>query len=197
MQLARLSQGTAPIRTQIAVQAMSHRDSKDWMLKIVRPYEGPFGVEFYRSGDNKCNLFVYEMLKQAGAPVELQVRRDAIGLENAYPPLAGQWADRDFCIPGFQVLNVPPDVPQPGDVAAIARDSEDATGHVGIVVGPPDSPANMTVSNRFNGVVHNDWAFRGAANDGVVVFRRYVGGAEHLPPPPKPAPPKAWQPWLK
>ena len=124
--------------------------------------------------DNKCNLFVYEMLTRAGARVELELReRRVIGTQVSYPPLAGQWADRGHAIPGFEVLNVPPDVPQPGDVVAVKHDSWDASGHVGIVAGP-----NQTVSaTPQDGVVKNDWGFR-PDQKGEVVFRRYVGWPE-------------------
>ena len=67
---------------------------------------------------------------------------------------------------------MPPDVPQPGDVAAVRSDDLDASGHVGIVAGP-----GKTVSaTPSDGVVHNDWGFR-ASQEGNVVFRRYVGSA--------------------
>jgi len=172
--LASLSEVTAPTRAKIAAAALGHRGSDDWEKGTIRVYEGSRGPEMYGSGDYKCNLFVYEILKQGGARIEMELRENAVGRQIAYPPLAGNWANPDFPIPGFEVLKVPPDVPQPGDVAAIKNVSWSASGHVGIVVGPPQSAPNMTVSAKADGVVHNDWGFRGD-DKGQVVYRRYVG----------------------
>jgi hypothetical protein len=172
------SQVTAATRAKIAAEAFNHIGREEWRKKAIRVYEGPRGPETYWPGDNKCNLFVYEMLTQAGARVEMEVRNNGFGIQIGYPPLAGKhWADPSHAIPGFEVLKVPPDSPQPGDVAAIKKASWDATGHVGIVVGPPQSPAGMTVSGRADGVVHNKWGFEDKQK-GEVVFRRYVGWPE-------------------
>lgn len=160
-------------RTAIAAKAMEQRGSKKWILMTGRPFEGPEGTDAYLPGNNKCNLFVYEMLSAAGVHVPLR-EYDSWGPNRLAPPLAGEWANPKKDIPGFQVLTVPPDVPQPGDVAAIAKVSWDATGHVGIVANAPDGKPNWTVSGRHDGVVHNDWGFRDE-NKGQVVFRRFVG----------------------
>lgn len=183
--LAALSEVTAPTRARVAAEAFNNRFSEEWNKKALRVYEGQRGSEYYGPGDYKCNLFVYEMMKQAGARVELELRENKIGVQIAYPPLARHWADPSFAIPGFEVLTVPPDVPQPGDVAAIKNVSFSASGHVGIVVGPPQSASNMTVSARADGAVHNDWGFRDE-NKGQVVFRRYVGWPEHGGSSPEP-----------
>lgn len=183
--LASLSEVTAETRAKIAAEAFKYRGSEDWDKSGLRVYEGPRGPEMYGSGDYKCNLFVYEMLTQAGARVEMELRENAVGRQIGYPPLARHWADPSFFIPGFEVLTVPPDSPQPGDVAAIKNVSWSSSGHVGIVVGPPQSSSNMTVSARADGVVHNDWGFR-EENKGEVVFRRYVGWSEHGGSSPEP-----------
>jgi hypothetical protein len=81
-------------------------------------------------GDNKCNKFVYDVLTAAGAsPGEPN------GRFFKYPPTAGQWADPNYNIPGWDVLGSD-DTPRPGDVVAqqigyVGR----ATGHV-MIVGP-------------------------------------------------------------
>lgn len=162
-------------RTMMAAKALEHRKSLNWTLYGLRKFEGPEGADVYNMLDNKCNLFVYEMLAQAGVRVPLITYETRVG-DRLRPPLAGEWANPRHDIPGFEVLTVPPDVPQPGDIAAIAHDSEDATGHVGIVVNSPDGTPNWTMSARKDGVVHEDWGFRGQKNAGPVVFRRYVGG---------------------
>jgi hypothetical protein len=173
--LAELSAATAPTRAKVAEAALQKRGSELWLKGMPKSFEGTRGKEIYGIGDNKCNLFVYEMLTQAGARVEMGLREQpATDIQHAYPPLAGQWADPSFPVPGFEVLTVPPDSPQPGDVAAVKHASWDASGHVGIVVG-----SNKTVSaTPEDGVVHNDWGFR-PEQEGEVVYRRYVGWPEN------------------
>ena len=184
-QLSAASEKTAPVRAAIAAEALKHRGSEVWKKGGLRVYEGPRGTESYLPGNNKCNLFVYEMLTQAGARIEMELRENALGIQIGYPPLAAHWADPQHYIPGFTVLKVPPDTPEPGDVAAVKNVSWDASGHVGIVVGSPDGRATTTVSGRADGVVHNDWGFRDE-NKGEVVFRRYVGWPEHASSSPEP-----------
>jgi cell wall-associated NlpC family hydrolase len=167
--IAEMAAATANERARAAAEALKHVGSHDWDKGTMRVYEARLGKELYSMGDFKCNLFVYEMLNRAGAHVDPEARENSLGYLVEYPPLAGQWADPDFVIAGFEVLTVPPDSPQPGDVVAVAHESSDASGHAGIVVGP-----NTTVSARSDGVVQNNFGFR-AEDQGKAVFRRYVG----------------------
>jgi hypothetical protein len=175
--LAKRSEATAPTRAQFVATALDHTkgDKKHlWRLWAIRDFEGPGGSQnSYSWNDNKCNLFVYEMLAMSGVQLPL-ISYDALGPDRLRPYLAREWADPKFEIPGFEVLQIPPDVQQPGDIAARAKDSENATGHVGIVAKSPDGSRLWTVSGRADGVVHNDWGFRDD-NGGTMVFRRYVG----------------------
>jgi hypothetical protein len=77
--LARMGQATAPIRAKIASEAFNHRHSEKWRKFGRSFYQGPFGEEEYGIGSNKCNLFVYDMLTAAGAPVQLQARFNGFG----------------------------------------------------------------------------------------------------------------------
>jgi hypothetical protein len=121
-------------------------------------------------GVNACNLFVYQVLVDANtqAPLSLNTRfknsfpRIAYYLgmtTKSYPASAGDWAyphNTMVCwrnVPPFtSVLAgtlLPPDVSQPGDVIAEAINYSDASGHVGIIVGPQqtasaDSAAGCT-----------------------------------------------------
>jgi|GEM_PF-4887193 len=115
-------------------------------------------------GLNKCNLFVYETLNNSGKPVPMK-ERGLWGIipREDHPPLAGQWADSCVEIPGWEVVTEP----RPGDVAAIARDSSNASGHVGIVSGP-----NSTISATDKKVIESDWGFQPGQKP---TFRRYVG----------------------
>ncbi|MBI2383536.1 MAG: CHAP domain-containing protein [Gammaproteobacteria bacterium] len=113
------------------------------------------GIRWF--GDPKCNLFVSDVASLANAGVPLVNG-------GVYPPTAAQWADPSFDIPGWEVVSTP----NPGDIAAIAKSSLNATGHVGIVAGD-----RLTVSaTTTHGVVRNDWAFRQGQSP---TFRRYVG----------------------
>jgi hypothetical protein len=67
------------------------------------------------------------------------------------PPLAREWADPSVAIEGWEVV----ESPMPGDVISEAHEYADATGHVGIVVGPKE-----TISATATTVVRNDWGFR-------------------------------------
>ncbi len=107
-----------------------------------------------RAGVNQCNTFVQAVLLQAGAqaPVSTGTRiRYLLGMANtpsySYPASAGDWAfsHTDMrCWHNVTFTSPPPlgpdpfpaDLSMPGDVIAEAIDYTDASGHVGIVVGP-------------------------------------------------------------
>lgn len=130
----------------------------------------------YNANTNKCNKFVYDVLKESGASPgtpNISIWRKLLSLEG-FPPTAEQWADPDFKIPNWRIL-LPGETPQPGDVAAQQIDYSDATGHVAIVVEPGKTVSQASDPEEV--VIMNDWGFR-PKQKGEVVFRRYV------PPPP-------------
>jgi hypothetical protein len=150
------------IREKIANNALAQQGSSAWDFRTPR---GNFGPR-----TNKCNLFVYEMTKNAGADPGLPN-----GNRRPSPPLARQWANPDYNIPGWKVLD-DGETPMPGDVAAQEHDygpGISATGHVSIVTGD-----NLTTGTAdSNGIViidTRDWGFRDIQK-GKVVFRRWVG----------------------
>src|SRR6516164_8779070 len=77
---------------------------------------------------NKCNKFVYDVLVEAGVKPPPVVPKYVVFTR---PPTAGEWADPQVKIEGWDVVNSA----KPGDVVAEAHQYSDATGHVGIVVG--------------------------------------------------------------
>jgi hypothetical protein len=151
-----------PAINDIMTTARHYVGSKNWAVNADRPPYGP--------GTNKCNLFVYEVLNEAGASVQM-IERHKWGISRGkHPPLAGQWADRNFSISGWTIVPSP----QIGDVVAEAHHYSDASGHVGIVSSvSPDGKSGTTISAATSGsVVENDWGFRSGQSP---VFRRYTG----------------------
>ncbi|MDC8014961.1 hypothetical protein [Tahibacter soli] len=123
---------------------------------------------------NKCNLFIHEVLDAAGADIPymnggLLYNWFGIGSPE-YPVLAGQWADRNFKIPGWTIV----ESPQAGDIGAMSLPFRDATGHVGIIAnGSGGGFLTISASSVSHSVVKNDWGFR---NDGwKLIYRRYTG----------------------
>jgi RHS repeat-associated protein len=81
---------------------------------------------------NKCNLFVYDVLAEAGIAPPLRPRRFGL-VPPQYPPLAGDYADPTYPIPNLTVVSGPP---QAGDIIAAKKFYLDASGHAGIVSDP-------------------------------------------------------------
>jgi len=139
------------IRTIIALNAMYEEGSTDWNYDVAK--------DNFPAGKNKCNLFVYDILEESGASPG-----KPNGYFDSYPPTAGQWADKNYKIPGWVVV----DSPEPGDVCAEAHNYRDATGHVAIVV----------CTGRTVGVVNGSeidvgsFGFRASNNP---TFRRFIG----------------------
>lgn len=165
---AKLKTRQFPASGQIAPTALKEEGSDAWSYEKAKP---PYG-----EGTNKCNLFIFQMANAAGAVVPLirrkrgAVKSFLVG-DDFHPPLAKQWADPGFDIPGWQVVSHP----QPGDVVAEMHDYSDATGHAGIVTFvAPDGKTGKTISasSATGTIVNNDWGFRPKQN---VVFKRYVG----------------------
>lgn len=100
------------------------------------------------SGAYKCNLFVADILAESGASPG-----NAPGRFTPYS--AAEWADPKVTIPKWIVTSEP----QVGDVISSGR-------HVGIVTG-----VGLTTSATANGVVENDYGFRG--NQRCIIFRTY------------------------
>jgi len=161
--LAKAQANQARNEKVIPAEAQKHVGSGAWSESANKPP--------YPPGTNKCNLFVYEVLNAAGTPVPMKIRFSWRNFGNvSYPPLAGQWADPDVTIPGWEVVQNP----LPGDVAAQKISYSDASGHVGIVTGPGKT---VSASSDTGTIVENNWGFR-ADQQGEVVFRRYVGVPE-------------------
>lgn len=121
----------------------------------------------FPAGSNKCNKFVYDVTKEAGAEATV------IGLDGKRrPPLASEWADPHTIIPQWRVLR-PNEAPQPGDVAAWPFHYSDASGHSGIVTSV-DRNGHVRAIAAHQNVVGSDVSFNPSTHP-KVRYRRYTG----------------------
>ncbi|MCS7062761.1 MAG: CHAP domain-containing protein [Methylacidiphilales bacterium] len=134
-----------------------------------------------RKDDPKCNIFVHDVIVEAGYPAPIVEGR---------PARAGEWYQGK--VKGWRIL-ASTETPKPGDIAASWNSwgflPFIPSGHVGIVVAGISngvlSPGinvfqvnleTVSSSSRVNPsgiIVQNDWAFRPNQND--IRFLRYVG----------------------
>jgi hypothetical protein len=114
----------ALMRQKIVEAAQKQIGSGDWHFQVAK---GNFGPKTH-----KCNLFVYDILNDAGASPGLP---NGHAWWKSYPPTAANWADPSFAIPGWRVLSSG-ESPQLGDVVGQRIQwPNGATGHV-MIVGP-------------------------------------------------------------
>lgn len=76
------------------------------------------------------------------------------------PPTAGDWADVSTEIPMWQVVEQGPNAAQPGDILAQAIPYSDASGHVGIVVGPGMVASADSTASPPGKITIGDFGFR-------------------------------------
>jgi hypothetical protein len=125
-------------------------------------------------GSNKCNKFVYDVTKEAGAK-PIVIGKDG----KPRPPLAGEWADPNTKIANWRVLK-PGETPQPGDVAAYPLTHLPGhapyTGHSGIVTSV-DSDGTVHAIAAHDDVVGPDDSFQPPRPNYTprVTYRRYTG----------------------
>jgi hypothetical protein len=142
---------------------------------IVKTAEKYIGSQAWIDAATRRNYPADEILTEAGA---------SPGLPNGRlwgsPPLAGQWADPSYAIPGWEVLT-PAQVPEPGDVLAQQIGYSDASGHVMIVGGDNTVIGTGTQGNGPEGTIESIPMPKDLTNQhpclalGPMVFRRWVG----------------------
>ena len=143
----------------------------------------------FKPGQDKCNKFIYDMAKSQGAdPGTPNARNGIIGFfaklfDIGSPPTSAQWADPNFEIPNWRVLNADEE-PEAGDVVAekIAGYIS-ATGHSGIVVGSGQTisvaligtggQGEILTQNNFGFRSDSDQSHNGMGHKSNCVFRRY------------------------
>lgn len=136
--------------------ALKYRRSTNWAYsaaKASQPHPNLNETITIPENRNKCSLFVYDVLTEAGLSVPWIERGKSTyipGFKKLYPPLADDWANTG------KLKNWAADTaPLPGDIGAYVVNWSDATGHVGIVVAP-----GVTVSAGHDEVEVNDVGFR-------------------------------------
>jgi RHS repeat-associated protein len=140
-------------RAGIAKRAKKYKGSTDWAYGKKK---GVFACNTW-----KCNEFVGDVTKEAGAPAEIHGRY----------PLAGEWADKKTKIDNWRVLG-PDEQPEAGDVAAYKIPGcQGCTGHSGIVVGADSGGVHVMAAHA--DVVGPDDKFQ--PTNPAVVYRRYTG----------------------
>ena len=146
-----------------AATAEKYNGSTEWAFTAQK---GAFAPK-----TNKCNAFVGDVTKEAGAPASV-TGSDG---KSRYP-LAAEWADKNTKITNWRMLGKG-ETPQAGDVAAYKMHGGGASfsGHSGIVV---SVEANGTVHGMaaHSDVVGPDDKFQPDSTRHSVVFRRYTGG---------------------
>lgn len=153
-------------RALIAKIAKKYENSKEWAKNVSKDNFG--------AGTYKCNKFVYDVLKEAGAsPGTPNGNRLArlFGGEGTSPPTASQWADPDYDIPDWNLV----DSPQAGDVVSVRGDFVGATGHVGIMIGPSQSIGANSTTVRISNFGHSSYSLTNYPNNKGYIYRRYNG----------------------
>jgi hypothetical protein len=116
---------------------------------------------------NKCNKFVFDVLKEAGAPAFYTPRGGG-----PRPPMAGDWANRYAKIPNWRPLG-PRERPMPGDVAAYPLPGHSTyTGHSGIITRCECQAGYSNISAHEFSVYTDPTQFM---DDEGLLFRRYTG----------------------
>jgi hypothetical protein len=103
-QQARAESTSQPAPQNIGATADKYNGNTDWAYTARKGSFAP--------NTNKCNAFVGDVTKEAGAPASV---KGSDG-KSRYP-MAAEWADPNTKIPNWQVLEKN-ERPQPGDVAA-------------------------------------------------------------------------------
>ncbi|WP_262708501.1 RHS repeat-associated core domain-containing protein [Chryseobacterium taihuense] len=150
------------IRQLIIKNAMKHYDSKDWAYDVKR---GRFAA-----GTNKCNLFVDEVLEETG--IYTPNDNGILGIIGFGTPVtAGQWADPNFIVPGWEIVTSP----QAGDIVAISANFSDATGHVGIMISNKESIYAEHSRIKMSDFGYSQRHFKNYPGNNGYVYRRYMG----------------------
>lgn len=147
-------------RKKIDELARGYDGSKDWRFNTRK--------DNFLNPSNKCNKFVYDVTKEAGAEALTQATDG-----NMRPPLASEWA-HDTNIPNWRRLKKG-EKPQPGDVGAYKRSDGGTSfsGHTGIITSCEcEGGGTSNMSAHDDAVYPTPGQFLNHPN---AIFRRYIG----------------------
>ncbi|WP_174958416.1 CHAP domain-containing protein [Burkholderia aenigmatica] len=114
---------------------------------------------------NKCNLFILDVLDEAGVK---SPKRTRFGIPRG-PITAGTWADSGADIPGFKNVSTP----MPGDIVAIGFNYSDATGHVAVVT-DVNGKQGKTIGAGGEGSHVTTWPWGGQDPKGTPIYHRCI-----------------------
>jgi RHS repeat-associated protein len=156
-----VAQNNAQTRADVATTAEKYNGSTDWAYSKQK---GAFACN-----TNKCNAFVGDVTKEAGAPASV-TGSDG---KSRYP-LAAEWADKNTKIDNWRALGKD-EAPQAGDVAAykLSGGGTSYSGHSGIVTSV-DANGTVHAMAAHENVVGPDNKFDRSVTP-TVVYRRYTG----------------------
>ena len=156
------------IQEDIYSNAKNNVDETLWAYDVDRQAESNDQV-YVTSGENKCNLFVYEMILASGydigTPNTAGFSHIYLWLKGKYnrPPCCSDWYNKK--VPGFTFIGEGEEgkrICQQGDIVTDGK-------HVGIIAGN-----GKTISAAHDKVVENDWGFR--QNQKKLRYFRYGDG---------------------
>ena len=152
------------IQEDIYNNAKSHIGETYWAKKEERQAEGNEHV-FFKKGEWKCNLFVYEMILASGYDIGTPNKMSCIKHpilcfkhQTERPPCASDWKNEK--VSGFVLIGEGDQGRKKSKKGDIITDGS----HVGII-----SIDNQTISATSEEIVENDWGFKGEKN--MKIFR--------------------------
>jgi hypothetical protein len=162
---------------KIVLTALKYKHSTKWagnsIVKSTHPILNKTVI--YKENTNKCNVFVNDVLTEAGISVAWIEHGKSVYVpvwKRCSPPTAGEWANKSLLKHNWDATTTP----LPGDIGAYAHEYSDASGHVGIIIAD-----GVTISAGWERIEVNDSGFRhkngtATSNDhDFTVFRRYKG----------------------
>ena len=152
------------IRQKIVDQARQYIGSTDWTKRKKRTSFD--GEVTFRKKEPKCNLFVYEVLKQIGIDTGLPNNYGVIFKEKR-PYRCKQWYAEE--VPNFKCIGIGKEAlkqSKPGDIITQGK-------HIGIITGFRKTISASSRSDE-NKVVESEFGWREDEQDIVKVFR-YMG----------------------